>query len=547
MTTIPIELWYVVIFTSLGLSLGIVYKIAEPDTPWGHQLRTRFVTGIPWATTLTIILVAFFYLFVQDGFTDPNNPIQIPFRAWSYWYPVGMFTSGIAHASLNHITGNLLATLVFGSVAEYAWSHYPHQRGTATFSSFSTNPYIRIFAFVTAAVGVSIGTSLFGLGPVIGFSGVVFAFVGFAIVQKPILTMIAILSTSVVSLFYHTIRSPEVTVTVGETVVGTPWWAGIALQGHALGLLIGIVFGLVIIYHRNDQPNIEYVWVAVLVFAVDRGLWAIYLIEGSGQYRLLRGLGVAAILLLTAVVAVSASASTKTLIDRISLTRREAAFGLVLCVLLALAIVAIPFNLFIVDDPHAGIEDANPVHVADYTVFYTDNVPNQYIPLLPLPGLDTDTDRINASGIIIVSQERNIWWEEISQTELRVNPDQSIRVGGLTWDDEIQIWRHGWSVTGGNQTYIVRASVENTQTLLFESDPAKANVQINERKVLVGPSEGEFEIHVQMHNETIDRAQIPANGEQIEVGGIVFERNESEIIARANGTKLPIAEQTGRE
>ncbi len=52
------------------------------------------------------------YLFVQDGVTDLYDPVTIPYRAWSYFYPLGIVTSSFSHASFGHLLGNLIAAAV---------------------------------------------------------------------------------------------------------------------------------------------------------------------------------------------------------------------------------------------------------------------------------------------------------------------------------------------------------------------------------------------------------------------------------------------------
>jgi len=79
-------------------------------------------------TLVAIAAVVAVYLFVQSGLENPNRPVVIPFRSWSYFYPEGMLWSGLAHSGRSHITGNLLSTLVAGALAEYAYGHFPDSR-----------------------------------------------------------------------------------------------------------------------------------------------------------------------------------------------------------------------------------------------------------------------------------------------------------------------------------------------------------------------------------------------------------------------------------
>ena len=47
-----------------------------------------------------------------------------------------------------------LATAAFAPLAEYAWGHFPRGRGTTSFGSWRTNPYVRAFVVFPAAVFV---------------------------------------------------------------------------------------------------------------------------------------------------------------------------------------------------------------------------------------------------------------------------------------------------------------------------------------------------------------------------------------------------------
>jgi len=320
--------WYLVLAVGVVVSLAALGYLSHPRGRWGRLARERLVLGVPWGTLIAVVGVACFYLFVQDGLANPNSPVDIPFRAYGYFYPLGILTSGFAHSGLGHVTSNLLGTLVFGSLAEYAWSHFPTRRGSASFSSLRSNPFARILAWVVGIATVAVTTGVFGLGPVIGFSGVLFAFVGFALVRFPIATIVAALSTRIVTQLYNAVRVPEIQQTAAESF-SRPWWAGIAVQGHALGLLIGVVVGTALLYRRGVRPKPEHVWLAALAFAVDRGLWALYVPEGSETFRLFRALGTAAVFVLAALVAGGTAATTRELVSSIDLSRREAAFGIV--------------------------------------------------------------------------------------------------------------------------------------------------------------------------------------------------------------------------
>ena len=539
--------WYLVLAVGVLVSLAVLLYVSQPRGRWGQLARKRLVMGVPWGTLIAVALVACFYLFVQDGLANPRNPVDIPFRAYSYFYPLGMLTSGFAHSGLGHVTSNLLATLVFGSLAEYAWSHFPTERGSASFSSPRSNPFVRIALWVFGIAVVGVSTSVFGLGPVIGFSGVLFAFVGFALVRFPIATVVAALSTRIVTGLYNAIRVPEIQQTAVETF-SRPWWAGIAVQGHALGLLIGAVAGIALLYRRGVRPKPEHVWLAALAFAVDRGLWAIYLPEGSETFRLFRALGMAAVFVLAALLAGGTAATPRELLPSIDLSRREAAFGLVLVALIAVAFVAVPLNFYAVDDPSAGVDDAEPVTAGDYTVFYAEDVENQFVPAVPVPGVENQTgSRVDASGLIVVSERRNIWWEEVSASRLRSQGAATIRVGGLAWNEDLRATRETWAVAGGNSTYHVRLGPATAEErgVVFRADPARSDAVIDGRNVSIAPIEDQFEVVVSQEGNRLGSAAIPADNETASVGGLTVVREERSVYVERGETRVRIAQRSG--
>ena len=539
--------WYLVLLAGVVISLGVLFFLSAPDGRWRRTVEARLYKGLPWGTLIAVAGVAAFYLFVQDGLANPTNPVDIPFRAYSYFYPLGMLTSGFAHSGLGHVTSNLIATLVFGSLAEYAWGHFPEIESPSPDSSLLSTPFARIAAWVGAIVVIGISTSMFGLGPVIGFSGVVFAFVGFALVQYPIATIVAALSTRIVNGLYNAVRSPEIQQTATETF-SAPWWSNVAIQGHALGLLLGALAGIALLYYRDVRPKPEHVWIAALAFAVDRGMWAIYLPVGDETYRLFRALGMAAVFLLAALLASGATATNRMLLSRIELSRREAAVGLVIAAFVAMSAVAIPLNLYVVDDATVGLETAEPIEVEDYTVFYAEGVQNQFIPAIPIPGDVETEERVNASGVIVVSERRNIWWQEVSRNRLASSGSATVRVGGLAWNEDLLATRTTWSVAGSDPTYHVRLGPADTEerAVVFRAPPARSDAVIDGRNTTIAPVDDYFEITVSRDDDLLGSARIPQDTESVAIGGLTFVREDQSLFAERGETRVRVA-QKGRE
>ena len=538
---VPAVGWQLLVVAGIVVSLAAVVAASRPDGRWGQLARRRLVMGVPWGTLLAALGVTLFYLVAQDGLVNPRDPVVIPFRAWGYFYPTGMVTAAFAHSGFGHVLGNVVGTLVFGSIAEYAWSHFPRERGSTSFSSPSTNPLVRIAAWTAGVFVTGLLSGLFSLGPVIGFSGVVFAFVGFALVRYPLATVATLAVTSVVTLVYRALRRPEITRTASESF-SRPWWADVAIQGHALGLFLGVVACVALLYRRGVRPSPARVWLAALLVAVDRGLWAVYTIEGSDRFRLFRAVGTAAVFLLAATVVAGVAASDRDLIPSIDLSRREAAYGLLLSVLFALALVSVPFNLFVVDDPSTGFETADAVEVGDYTVFYAEGVENQYIPAAPVPGRNASADAVEASGVIVVSEERNIWWQVVSKGRLASRGSATVRLGGVTWSEEVQATRNGWNLADGGSAYHVRlAPPDEEGSVVYRSEPATAGARVDGRNVSIAPTNGSFEAVVTRNNETLGRASLPSKGNATSAGGLTVRREDADLFVERGGTRVRIA------
>ncbi|WP_255196219.1 rhomboid family intramembrane serine protease [Halorarius litoreus] len=530
-----------IVLTGL-LSVAVVVALARPAGGWGHRLRRRFVMGVPWGTLLTIGVVIAFYAFVQGAVDGWRNPLVIPFRAWSYFYPTGILTAGLAHAGEGHLVGNLLGTLVFGSLAEYAWGHFPSRRGSQSFRSLPENPFARIAVFPLACVAAAVLSGVFGLGPVIGFSGVVFAFAGFSVVRYPIATVILLVGSDLVTLVYRALQTPVLPGSAGPAFT-TPWWANVAIQGHAVGFFMGLVAGVLLFRRRGSVAPAGRVWFGALAFAAAKGLWAVYLIRGGGQFTLFRAGGVALLFVLAALVVSAARASDRDLVGAIDLSRREAAVGLLVTVLFALALVAVPYNLLTIEDASV---DANvtSIEARDYTVLYAEGTPDRYVGAYDLPIVNTSG--VTSSGVIVASEERGIWWEAVSKGRLAFSGRQVVRVGGIGWEERVVANRSGWNTVGGPtayKVYLKKGGPENDRQLAYLSPPAPAEPTIDGRNVSVAPTAGGFELVIARGNETLGRSPLPGVNETRTAGGLTFVRNETRLFATANDTRVRVATQ----
>ncbi len=598
----------------------IVHRVDAPEGSWARQLRSRLLFGVPWGTLIVIAFVIGVYLFVQSGLDNPDRPVVIPFRGWSYFYPEGMLWSGYAHSSRSHITGNLLSTLVAGALAEYAYGHFPRDRkGTAddperpsddgdsvdrasddgdsvdttpstgptdasdpsprtdggdhASPALTTNPYLRAFVVVPGAIllfgGVS---SLFALGPVIGFSGVVFALWGFALVHYPIGTIAALSGSTLVSLLHSTIDNP-IEVAAATSSYGPPGWANIAVQGHALGFISGVLVAVWLVRRRRSVgvgPHTAAltVFVAVLLFGTSRRFWAVYWYLGNERYELYRALGLALMVLLALIVAVAVAGRERPLRESIPWLSGDtergvetrfaalrstlgattpAAIGFLL-VVLALAAVAGPGivpNLVTVDD---GDLPGDPIEVEGYQVTYAENVEDRMVNVIDVEAFGRSTS-VTTSGVIVQNADRQIWSTAVSRGSLQHWGYRAVELGGTGWRETVWAQRSGWVAADGGATYRVDLIHDGERSTAFVGEPKRAEPRIDGRTVTVAAVEGGFELRVE-HDGINETATIPETNESVTLHDVTFTREDRVLFAERGETEVRIAEQEryeGRE
>ncbi len=568
------------------LSVGILVQLTHPER-FVSQLKRRLVGGVPWGTLIVCVLLVVVYYGLQDGRADPNDPIVLPFRAWSYLDPFGMLFAGFSHAGFSHLTGNLLGTLAFGSLAEYWWGHYTDSdRASSTAQQLWTTPTVRaivIFPAITILIGI-VGTML-ALGPVIGFSTVVFAFAGFGLVRYPLVVVLASVGQGVLSRLLDAALVPQ-QIAVAESSFSTPWFASIAVQGHAIGLLLGVLVGLALLWYRNEpHPPASYLWVGVLLFAVSRSLWAIYWFRGNDVYVLYRALGLALVFVLVAIVTYAvvardepmvptqATPNPRTITEQFdSMTYRQ--FGLIVLLggALVVAAPAVPVNL-----TTAGEADlpGDPIEINGYELTYGEDVPDGQRSVIPLEGFG-ETTELNTSGVIVRNTDRHIWSTETSAGRLADSGETTLRVGGLGWSETVEIDREAWSTVGGGSTYRVSLTHNNDTETPFAAEPATADPIVGGHRVSINATEEAFFVSLEAveadtpANETApsgtnetnreipetdivieeptdpadsEPLRLPDRNESVTIGSIRLVNQDDRLIAIEGSTALTVAEK----
>lgn len=544
------------LFLAVVLSILVVTRYSDGRSLFA-PLRERFVLGIPWGTVIVIAAVyAFFYL-VQGGGRD-GGPLVTAFRSWSFWYPQGLFASSFSHASHSHLIGNLLGTLAFAPVVEYAWGHYPSTESSTRIEAwkvrFFGTPAGRITVFVAGVFLAGILGAMFVPGAIIGFSGVVFALAGFALVARPLLAVGAILALQAIRLFRRSLLDPLLFATAEPRFV-SPSWADTALQGHLFGLLLGALAAVWVLRRRKTQPKLRYIWFAVLVFAVTRSMYAIYWYRGADQFVLYQALGTAGVLALASLVALAALPDNRPLSKRLGTCPqlRTVAAALLVVALVLLGVSGAVYNAVSVSP---GDEMDDGIEIEDYTVAYVTDVEDQYIGAVEVPYL-WDGLSVNVSGVVVASDERNAWALERSSNRLAFDGQATIPVGGATWRETVSVDRTEWSFVDGNGTYQVYGTVGEREgwSLLHQDSPAVADLTLSSHNLSIEPATvtdtaterleptpQAYELVVTRNDSVVATEPIPPHNESISVADLTFERIENDLVAKTDGTRIRLAE-----
>lgn len=523
--------------TSLLVLVGALVVAAVLITRYsGHDLlspvRERFVLGVPWGTVTVIAGLYLIYYLVQ-GAGGEGGPIVEGFRSWSLWYPQGTIFSSFTHAGDGHIRGNVYGTIAFAPIAEYAWRHYPEDGARIT------TPVARIGAFVGAIVLVGLAGSLFVPGAIIGFSGVVFALAGFALVVRPLLAVGAMLAIQVVRLVVDALFDPVV-IAASQPQFVSPSWANTALQGHLFGVLVGVLLAVALFGLRGESPDIRYVFFAALVFAVTRSLWAVYWFLGADEFVLFQAAGVAGVVVFATLVAFATRPAGTRLRSRIGPAIPVRAIAIILLggVIVVLATSGLVYSIVTVspgEDLDGGVE------VNDYTVAYVDDVEDQYIGAVEIPGIGSPLST-NVSGVVVASDQRNAWGLAISSSQLAFDGEATVPVGDATWRESVHIDRTEWSFVDGNSTYRVVADHDGGH-LLHTDSPAEGNATLDDTVVSIEATDAGYDLLTrQTGSDTTDRMSMLESNETADLGGLTFERVENDLFVSYDETELRLAE-----
>ncbi|MFC6906433.1 rhomboid family intramembrane serine protease [Halalkalicoccus tibetensis] len=524
--------WQLLVVGALLGSAWVALRLAAPERGPRAVLRERFYLGVPWGSLIVFGWVLAVYLFVQGGLWHPDEPLAVPFSAWSYFYPLGMAFAGFAHVGPGHLIGNLTTALVFAPLAEYVWGHFPESEDARI-----ADPQVRAFvAFPLAVLAVGIGTSLFSWGPVIGFSGVVFAMIGFVLVRYPILAVVALAARSAVRTLSDALAEPVAVVEVTASV-SPPWWYGIAVQGHAIGFLTGVLLGAALLRHRRIRPDPRRLWFGTLLVSLSLSLWAVWWVRGEATYVLFQALGLVLVFALAALVTAAVTADDRPLSQSQfgNVARRRAALAALALPLVVMCLIGVPLNLVAVDEePREAALDAG-----DYTVFYDEEVEDRMFSVVEVEAFGETTD-VTTSGVIVTSPERNVWGQEVPAAELETHGDATVRIGGLTWSETVEVERSGWEV-GDEAVYAVWLENDGERVHSYDSEPVSPDVLLDGRTITLHTESGTFYVEVEGEGAT-EYAEVPDEGEVRGVNGLAIGNDDDRLVASDGASAVPIAE-----
>ncbi|MFT4945126.1 MAG: membrane associated rhomboid family serine protease [Halovenus sp.] len=555
---------------------------------WWELLTDRFVLGVPWGSVVSILLVLLVYLFVQSGIENWQDPAVLPFRSWSYSYVLGMLAAGFTHAGPGHFLGNTLATLVLAPLVEYAWGHYPlsarrtdqpdtgydhpppaapseADRAAATgkhntdgdpsntdggadgasagagesgdSAGLFARPLARAFViFPLALVALSVVTSVLARGWSLGYSGTVFFLLGVAVVLVPLATVVGMVALTGVNVLFSALQTPILQVTTGTGPPGPPSWAGINVQAHLVGFLLGVLVAFALLRRRDRWPDVGRLALAVVLVVLSRGLWS-YATSSGSTYTRWQGIGVIFVLFLAAVIVAMVAVDDRRLFG--SVTLRGVVVGGIVAITLLIALSSVPPNIVGMDDD--PVPDTGTITVQDYTVTYAEDVPHGRVDF-------------NSSGVIVVSEQRDIWSRVVQPSQLAHSGEATATVGGVGWREVVTVERSGWQVLGNDTVYAVALEHDDRRVEAFQSDPKRADAHIAGHAVTVVAGPGEFRLRITHDNETVGETVVPDTNETLTVDLVSSAAVEEltvtttdrdgdrRIVVEHGNTRVPVAE-----
>lgn len=334
----------------------------------------------------------------------------------------------------------------------------------------------------------------------------------------------------------------------------TPWFADIALQGHLLGFLLGVLLALWLAERRGDRfPSALRLFSGALLFTVSQAFWAVYWFRGGGTFVLYRAGGLALVTLLAAVVTAAATANGRPLFGNVplptrgsdssraslgALTGKQVAMAVLLLSTAAMGGPAAFVNVLTVADDDLPNRS---VRVHDYEVTYAENVQNAMVSVVDVEAFG-ETTTVNTSGVIVRSRERGIWFTAVSKSRLAFAGRASVRLGGVGWRERVVATRTGWVPVGADPVYRVNLSTRGNTLPVYTSKPATAEPVLAGRNVTLVPERDRFLLVVR-HGDDSSRAAVPAHNESVTLEGVTLSRQRKQLVATYGETRVRVAKR----
>jgi hypothetical protein len=245
--------------------------------------------------------------------------------------------------------------------------------------------------------------------------------------------------------------------------------------------------------------------------------------------------GIAALVAIAAVVA--ALGGDRPLFEDQS--RRDLARLAVLLPLVFSAVVTVPTNLSTVGDTSSP--GSETIEVRDYSVTYAEDVENGMVSAVNV-SLFGETTSVKTSGVIVISEKRHVWTNEIRTARLRFAGRNAVRVGGIGWRERVVADRRGWSAAGGGAAYkiFLRRGGTDDWRLAYTSERAVAGPRLRNRSVAVTPTEDGFAVELLANESAVTSAPVPAPGEAVNLSSITVENDGNTLFASYNGTRVAV-------
>jgi Rhomboid family. len=395
-----------------------------------------------------------------------------------------------------------------------------------------------LLLFPLGIVGVSLLTSLLASGWSLGYSGTVFFLLGVAVVMLPLATVVGMVTLSGVSVVFSALQTPILQVSTSSGVPGPPSWVGVNVQAHLVGFLLGTLVAVLLLRRRDRWPDAGRLALAVVLVVLVRNLWS-YATGGGSTFTRWQGVGVIFVLFLAIVIVAMVSVEDKPLVGPVTL--RGVVVGGVVVITVLIALLSLPANLAGMDGE--PVPDTGSLGIADYTVTYAEGVPH---------GRASFDD----SGVIVVSEQRDIWSSVVRPRQLAHHGSATATVGGIGWREVVDVDRDGWQVVGNNSVYTVTLEHDDKRVQAFQSDPKRTDARVAGHNLTVVPAAEGFRLRLSDGNTT-ESVAVPAANETrtVDVDGPIpgeplTIRTEDHdgtrsLVVEYSDTRVPIAEAEG--